>query len=352
MKKNKRLLIVSLILVIVAAGLYFGGGSTGFNKADSDFAINDTSTITKFFLANKNNYHVLISRDSTNGGWLVDRTYKASSRIVADFLGMATQLQVKTPAPATSRDNIIKLMSSSAIKLEVYQILPRFELFGYKFFEREVQSKVYYVGEAAPDNQGSYMLMQGSSLPFVVFMPGLRGFVTPYYSVIGDQWRDHTIFAENLDNIKSVKMAYRDKPEESFELVNNGNKTLSLNSLMDGANIPVFDTLVALTYLNGFSSVNFETLLNNKGERYIDSLKALPPFFTLSVTLMDGTVKKLSGYEKESSGDVDETGRPYEFDLDRLYALINDDKDLVLLQYFSFGKMMIEKKMLINQPSK
>ena len=243
-------------------------------------------------------------------------------------------------------------MSSSAIKLEVYQILPRFELFGYKFFEREVKSKVYYVGEAAPDNQGSYMLMQGSSLPFVVFMPGLRGFVTPYYSVIGDQWRDHTVFAENLDNIKSVKMAYRDKPEESFELVNNGNKTLSLTSLMDGANIPVFDTLVALTYLNGFSSVNFETLLNNKGERYIDSLKSLPPFFTLSVTLMDGTVKKISGYEKESSGDVDETGRPYEFDLDRLYALINDDKDLVLLQYFSFGKMMIEKKMLINQPSK
>ena len=97
MKKNKRLLIISLILVLVAAGLYFGGGSTGFNKADSDFAINDTSTITKFFLANKNNYHVLISRDSADGGWLVDRTYKASSRIVADFLGMATQLQVKTP---------------------------------------------------------------------------------------------------------------------------------------------------------------------------------------------------------------------------------------------------------------
>ncbi|NTV83891.1 MAG: hypothetical protein HGA23_06265, partial [Bacteroidales bacterium] len=76
MRKNRITLIIVLILLLAAAGLIITNSYTTLKKDVSDFSVQDTASITKIFLADKNNNEVTLER-SPEGGWLVDGKYSA-----------------------------------------------------------------------------------------------------------------------------------------------------------------------------------------------------------------------------------------------------------------------------------
>ena len=69
----------------------------------------------------------------------------------------------------------------------------------------------------------------------------------------------------------------------------------------------------------------------------------------ITLTTKEGTTKQLTTFEKniinttirEIEGLVDQDGNPLDpIDHDRIYGLINEGKDLVLIQYYIFDKVL------------
>ena len=81
MKKNKITITITIILIIVAAILIITNSKSTLRKDISDFTLQDTSIVTKIFMADKNNNLVTLEK-TEDGSWKLNKTYKANKKIV------------------------------------------------------------------------------------------------------------------------------------------------------------------------------------------------------------------------------------------------------------------------------
>lgn len=342
--KNKKLIIIAIILIPVAWWILTQNDNSTLKENESEFAINDTAAVTKIFIADKKNNSVLLERSSE--GWLLNGKYATNPRLVDFLLETIRRLQVKSPVPKAARNNIVKRMASIGIKVEIYQQAYRINFFDkYRMFPYEKLSKVYYVGDVTPNNLGTYMLIEDAPEPYVIHIPGFRGFLTPRYSPLPDDWKSHTVFNHNLADIASVTMEFLEIPEESFKVdISDSDGSYKLTKLINNESITRFDTLRLLNFLTSFSDLRYETRLNNlMSPVIIDSITQSDPLF--AVTLVDDkndTTFILTFNKETLSQEIkDETyNQLIPEDRDRFYALINDDEDFVLMQYYVFDKIL------------
>jgi hypothetical protein len=342
MKKNRVTLFITLILLIAAGILFLTKSQTTLHKTASVFSIADTSAVTKIFLADKNNNEVTLER-TAGEGWLVNGKHLAQQAKINSFLKTLMDLEVRSPVPLAARNNVITRMAVIAKKIEIYQIAPRINLFNkIKLFPHEKLVKTYYVGDVTQDNQGTFMLMEGAEEPFIVHITGFRGFVATRYSTVMADWRDYTVFRTPLNQIRSVSVEFPLQAEQSYQFDVIDNQNITLISLADQQVIQDFDTIRALNFLTSFSDVRFESLLEHLIEKeFIDSVAASVPKTIITLTDREGEVNRVKIFTKKGfaplySGD----GAAMEpMDLDRAYALVNEENDFVLIQYFVFDKV-------------
>lgn len=340
MKKNRTILIVLTLLLLVALVLWFTQRSDTFRGEATDFTLNDSSTVTRIFMSDKNNNTVTLVRLGP-GKWTVNEKYDAQSLTIDMLLRTMVNIEVRQPVAKAAHDNIIKELAVNSVKVEIYQQVYRIDLFGLKLLPHEKLTKVYYVGGATQNNQGCFMLMQGSDEPFVVYLPGFRGFVSPRYSPLEKDWRDYNIFRKNIPEIGSVKVELPETPEFSYEVRNNGNNKFTLTALKDGRPVNDYDTLKVLNFLSGFRNLNFEALLNDMAPAQKDSILASKPFIILTLTDTARTAETIRIYHKKGvSGMADPQGINLPYDTDRLYASVNNGRDFTLIQYYTFDKVL------------
>jgi hypothetical protein len=342
MKKNRVILLITLILIIIAGILYLSTSSTTLRKSVSDFSIQDTASVTRIFLADKNNNEVMLEKQD-DGSWKIDGKYTVQQAKINSFLKTLKDIEVRSPVPLAARDNVIKRMAAIAKKIEIYQVLPVINLFDrIKLFPREKRSKVYYVGDVTQDNLGTFMLMEGAENPFVVYIPGFRGFVSTRYSTVKADWRDYTVFKTPINRIRSVRVEFPLTPVQSYEIDVRDNQNIELISLADNQPVQAFDTLRALNFLTSFEDIRFESLLAHLIEKeFIDSVSASPPKTIIKLTDIDGNINKVKIFSKMGFAPLySEDGATMEpLDLDRAYALVNEEEDFVLIQYFVFDEV-------------
>jgi hypothetical protein len=341
MKKNKKTIIVFLILMLGAIVLWLTQSPNTFKRSYSNFKLDDSSSVTKIFIGDKNNNSVVLTKTG-QGKWTVNNKYPGQKLSVELLLKTMVDIEVSSPVAIAAQSNIIKDLAVNAVKVEIYQQVFRIDLFGIvKWLPHEKLTKVYYVGGATPDNQGCFMLMDKSSEPYIVFLPGFRGFVTPRYSPIEKYWRDYNVFKTQIPEISSVKVEIPETPQYSYEVKNIGNDRFSIVALMDHRQIHGYDTLKLLNFLSGFRNLNYEALLNDMDKTRKDSILASTPFIIITLTSKEGESTTIKTYHKNGpEGQTDMEGRPMPYDLDRLYALVNNGQDFTLIQYFNFDKVL------------
>lgn len=343
MKKNRLAFILILVMIGFAAILVWQNRSkTTLSNKETAFAVRDTASITKIFIADLDTADVLLER--TTQGWIANKEYKAHNRKVELLLETMMKLRVRSPVSVASHDNVVKRMAGISVKVEIYQMVPRINLFNrIKLFPREKLTTVYYVGDATKDNMGTFMLMEGASNAYIVYIVGFRGFVASRYSPLLDNWRDYTVFRKRLADIKSVRVEFNQEPEQSFTIETIDRLNYQITRLKDGSVLTGFDTLRALNFLTSFSDLRFEALLRNQLQpERIDSIVNSP--FLHRITLIDnsGDTTQLTTFEKRLEFDhlaVDDF-MEIPVDVDRLYGLTNNKRDFVLLQYFVFDKVL------------
>jgi hypothetical protein len=344
MKKNKSIFIVFIVLALITLLLWLTQSTTTFRRSLSDFKLNDSSNVTRIFMADKNNNSVTLTRTSP-GKWIVNDKYPAQVQNIDLLLKTMVEIEVQQPVAKVAHDNIVKELAVNSVKVEIYQNVFRIDLFGLiRWFPHEKLTKVYYVGGATQSNDGCFMLIQGSSEPFIIFLPGFRGFVSPRYSPIEKYWRDYNIYRKTIPEIAKVKVEIPSTPDYSYEVRNTGNNKFVLISLKENKEVINYDTLKILNFLSGFRNLNYEALLNDMDKARKDSILSSEPFIIITLTDTAGVSKTIKTYHKQGpDGQTDPQGAPLPYDLDRLYASVNDGKDFTIIQYFAFDKVLRPK---------
>lgn len=342
--KNKKLLLILILLAPAVIWFLIQNDDSTLQKGESDFAIQDTALVTKIFIADKDINSVLLTR--TSDGWLLNDKFKTNERVVSSLLGTMSRLKVKAPVPKVARDNVIRRMAGIGIKVEVYQLAYRVNLFEkVKFFPYEKLVKVYYVGDSTPDNLGTYMLIEDAEHPYIVHIPGFRGFLFPRYSPKPDDWKSHEVFRHTLSDIKSIALDFIDRPEESFKVdINNSNGSYKLSKIIDNNVVTSYDTLRLLNFLTSFNDLRYESRLNNlMSFNLIDSIMQTPPIYEITLVDQKNDTTYVLGFRKRSLPQEIKDEAYFQLipdDNDRFYALINDGEDFVLLQYYVFDKVL------------
>jgi hypothetical protein len=341
MKKNRFIIAVVLILLCVAVFLLLKSRPGTYSRGSEDFAVSDTSNITKIFFSDKKNRNITLTRVN-EGMWRVNDKFMAREEGIGIMLKTLLNLSVKAPVPLTARNNVIRRLAAKSVKVEIYQRVYRIDLFGrIQLFPHEKLTKTYFVGDVAQDNIGTFMIMKGSDEPFVTYLPGFRGFVSSRYSTLEEDWREHIIFHHRLPDIANLSMAFGDKPEWSFSIDNPDNRGFKLNAGIGGRPVTDYDTAKVIEFLGSFANVRFESFLNDVDKAKRDSITSSRPYYQISLTDRLGKTFTVTTFRKlPPGGQVDMHGNPVTYDRERMYALVNDNKDLVFVQFFVFDHIM------------
>ncbi len=335
MNKNKLGFIIVIILVAVALAFVMTDKNSTLWSKDSQFAVKDTANIVKVYMVDKNNQSVLIER--TELGWVLNGNLQAHKENINMLLKTIKSLAVKYPVPQKAHNNIVKLMAGNSVKVEVYKNDHYINIGQIHLFSYVNKASVFYVGAATPDNMGSYMIMEGGERPYVVSMPGFRGFVSARFTTNAKDWQSHAIFRIPYNEIAEIKVEKVNNPHQSFK-IRKLEKGYEIMSLQNRQIIPVYDTVALYTFLDGFKNVNFEALIDDLSQHKTDSLLNSTPVHILNITETNGKQHELKTFKMVPTNNQEEVyGFKPEYDLDRMYAWY--DGRMLMVQYFTFDKL-------------
>ncbi|MBI1287468.1 MAG: DUF4340 domain-containing protein [Flavobacteriales bacterium] len=337
MKKNLIGLLILLVLGAIAFYVYQERGSGTIKPELHDFAVEDTSAVTKIFLADKNGQTVLLERKNDHE-WTVNRDHKARKDAIDVLLKTIKRVEMKTPVSSTAHDNIVRLLAGKSIKVEIYK--------------GEEKVKTYYVGDATDDNQGTYMLIEGSRTPFICHIPGFYGYLTGRYMTRAWEWRDTEIFKYRLSEIADIKVEFHQEPERSFRITHSPDRVVQLYRLFPKEElVDKMDTIFVKRYMLNYSNVRFEGIQPYDAAR-VDSIVHSPKYFTITVKDINGETHSVTSYRlPPNPGDVDPEGNLYEWDPDRMHGVVNgDESEIMLIQYFTFDRLTVNISDLQTDP--
>lgn len=347
--KNKNVIsIIIIAILVVIAGVLIANNRylSSLRGEAADFTVYDTASITKLFFADKSGHQVLLQRDGK--AWTVNNEFQANQNLVNEMLYTLNRMRIKMPVSIKKNDNIVTRMATTNTKVEVYQILPRINLFNkIKLFYHETCSKVFYIGGVTQDNNGTYILKEGSDKLYIVHLHGFRGFISSRFSALPIDWRDHVIFNEQMNDIASVKLEIYNDPDNGF-IINENGRYQYIMTRLNGEPVDYSENKV-LTLMSAFKDVRFEAFLDDIEDKRRDSIINSPFQERLTVTTKDGKSRSVTTYSLRTNSDIydyseEDLNNPDFKDMltdpDHKYALLSEDNEFVLIQDFVFGKLL------------
>jgi hypothetical protein len=329
--KKSSIIIIILLTILACISIYFyktKNTNTTLNKDASNFKFKDTAQIDKIFMADKNGKSVTL--DKINGVWMLNNTYKARYDILETLLKTIANVEVKSPVSKLGRENVIKIMASKSIKVEIYS--------------KGEKVKQYYVGHTTQDHLGTYMLLtnldsdENYDEPFITHLPGFEGFLNTRYLTEEIDWRDRLVVGIRPPQIKHIKIEYTDVPDSSYIIDLISMQRFSIKTLK-GKEVK-YDESKIKQYITYFLNVNCELVLDEKNH-VVDSLsKNGRPFASISITDRNSKTQSIYLYHKSPIASKNENyGVNYKYDPDRLFIKYNTNV-YGIGQFYVFGKML------------
>ena len=328
MKKVTLYLAIALGLSAFAFWIYQQNKKSGtFNS--KEFSVSDTASVSKIFLADKKGNKVTLTRIKA-GNWMVNDKFNVRNDAINVLLKTFKLIEIKNPIAKSMHNNIIKDMAARSVKVEIYTS------------DLDEPEKVYYVGGATQNTDGSFMLLQGSETPYVTYIPGFNGYLSTRYMVKEKEWRSAEIFNySTISQVKSVSVDFVKAPAKSFKIDILNSNTFKLYSINPLKEVLSFDTLALKDYLTAWKFVNFEAFeVVSQSEK--DSTIAIGPEYIFTMYKSDGSKKEIKAFLKRPSLYAPQLdNRPKTKDVDRMYGLLPNEKDFVLIQYYTFDKLIL-----------
>lgn len=323
-----------LVLAVIFIPIIDKNFKSSLKPELKDFAIENPEEVTEIFMASKDNAQAYVKlTKNSDGVWMVNGEFPAEEEKVKMLLfEYMARLKVKNPIPKISIDNVIKSMAGNAIKVEVYK--------GTK------KDKVFYVGGNAADELGTHMLLENSSTPFVVHIPGFMGYPGAVFNMNARKWKSLNIFQTTVVEMESLSLFYPSDASGSFKIFKE-DRSLQINPFekMEALNPSSLNLSFLKQYTATFEKLNYESVFEGLAAKLADSVvKNTQPYVIIELNRLDGTKRSLKIFKKPVTGDapqMDNYGNPVDYDLDRFYAIYNDNFDEVLsVQSFVFKNIL------------
>ena len=244
------------------------------------------------------------------------------------MLSTIYNIEVNYPVSNSLHNKIIKNLATKGVKIEIYT-------------EKSTPLKTYYIGQPAANMIGSYMLLENSSKPFVMYIPGFNGFLAPRYNIDGSKvdeelWKDRIILDFNPKTIASVEIINHDQEELSYSISKDSSNNFILNynnqqtELSDNFGIKYFELFNKIScegFMNGFSKK--DSIINSK------------PFHSIEIKSEQKNMSFKTFHKSPKRKEyLDGNGLSLKYDPDRFYALI--DSDFTLIQFYVFNKLILD----------
>lgn len=320
-KKQQNIIIISVIVLLSL--LLFWLMKSEKNQAEAyNFAVADTSSISKIFIADMTGNS--ISLDRIDNVWQINNTYKVQNRTMKVILRTIKDISVQRPVAESAYNKVIADLATNGVKVELYQN------------NEQKPAKTYTIGSNTADHLGTYMLLEDAEQPYIMHIPGFNGVLGPRYGLQGHIvnstiWRDKNIFNLKVEQISSLTVINEKGIDSSFTIKNNS----GILSLFDNNNQELSARKEGLfTYLNNYKNINCESY---KDENIREKLIASNKLYSLIISHQNGT-DTLKVYQMRDKSKI----RPQEqnYTVERMYATLNDG-DVMLIQNYVFNKLLI-----------
>lgn len=325
---KKRWLSLLLLVLLAATAWWLWKGNTGstFAGALTDFAIADTASVDRIFIADKNGGTADLRR--VPGGWTINGMPAKTFQV--DLLLKTFKLvELRAPVPKSMEASVLRVMAGTAKKVEIYQ-------------GGKQPSKIWWIGDGSADHYGTYMVLEipgkgRSNVPFEMGMAAFTGVLNTRFHTVVDDWRSSKVtFYPTLADISKVQLEIPGHPEEGYTIDFAGGDNLTLRNT--GGQVVPMDTLRVQQLMLALRSSSLEGYDRTLGHAQRDSLLKSTPWYVLRITSTQG-VQRIPFWRKAADpGAKDLDFNPLTEDINRMYALV-DDTALVTVQRYWWDRI-------------
>jgi len=199
-----------VLLVIIIFYLY-NDKKISSNSNSNMFAVEDTSSISKIFLADRNGTSILLEKNKNN--WILNKKYDVKKSSINILLSTIKDIRVHKSVPINATNNIIKDIATNGIKVEIYSN------------KKNKLLRSYTLGQPTADYLSNYIINNDEETPYIVNIPGFNGFLTPRYGVQVNNldinsWRSTLIFKKSAKKINNLSLTNFLDSSKSFSINN------------------------------------------------------------------------------------------------------------------------------------
>lgn len=339
-KRNQTYILLALLVTLTLGALTLKKVYWTSDSLFSEFAVTDTANITGIVLSDREGRSITLDRMSPSR-WRLNKMHDANDVVIESLLKTICNIEVKGMVPRSGHNAAVSDLAAKNTLVQIYQRKPRIKLGKLALFPRVKLAKAYFVGGPTQDHLGTYMKLEDDDNLYITHVPGQNAYLSLRYSTREGDWRDHTVIALTINQIKAIDVEIPGKPEESYRIEKTGERTFSMLQFYNKPVTIPLDTLRVLDFLAAFRNIKYEGLLNDIEKERKDSIVNSSPMQTITVEGVDGARHTITTFRRKSPYPYDDvTGKELIWDRDRLYALINNGKDLTLCQFYSFDDIL------------
>lgn len=326
----KRTLIL-LLLLLIGLGAYFYLNSSKDDRmeqlrAERNFAV-DKELIHKVVLTQKDGKVNTIVRNGAH--WTINgqRMFKNQEHLLLEALSRIRMERIPLQGAYKA---VMTRMAKRGILVRIYG-------------KDGEQLRSYYVGGAPHDEKGTYYLMEGSSQPYLMSLPGMVGSVRGRFIKPDTDWLDRAIFRYPNKDIKTIEMDYPRSKNNAFILKKNGND-LAIEPMypFTNKNTGELNTNLVEDYLSGYYKGFFTEAYENNFPQRDSIVQHMVPFIKMRVTNTKDEVRKMDIYPYHEvhglGGKID--GTKVDRNVERYYVNVDDGKNFMLTQHLITKKFI------------
>ena len=331
--KNKTLLYLLALLIGSGLGwIFYSNQETGtLSKSLTDFAISDTASITKIFLAEKTGKSTTLTKNAP-GHWMVNNKYVAFQDRVDLLMNCIKLLEVKSTIPEKSKETIFKDLASLGTKIQIYK--------------GDNLIKTYFVGTQTQDMLGTYMMIDGSKEAYICHIPGFNGYLDIRYFADEKEWRDKSIYRLDPTLITEITQEYPNN--EGFTISKIENK-FSIKNLKTGQSQNILKLGQAKQYFVSAAKLDFEEFTKNLTIKQIDSIVNSPFYLKMSIKTSNQKDYGMLTLYKKLAGPNTKQVLEGNIDGDQYFGTLSyNPKEIFYVQRFALKNILVSPTKFIE----
>lgn len=247
------------------------------NESDRDFKIEDINQIDSIAIESIDN-QVFIK--SNHEFWNVNNHYIADKEKLSQLLNAIQFMDVKTIAPSSKADSLLS-DSTNHISIKIYS-------------NGSILKSYQILGETSTGD--AYMQVNRKNAVVTInYIIGKDVKIKNIFNSDPNYWRDNTVLHYAKSDLNKIDISYSNPYKESFTISIDNNELLSSNIKQ------TINEQKLNAYLQNFNKIEAVRYLSKAKLNDIDA----QPYFTLTITSVDGKTDTFKGYRKISNGNND-----------------------------------------------